>query len=135
MYTVCDLYVCCFCHNINASLFSNVSLLLFLCFVYSVITVVHCTSLKSVNWNANRGSETSNNFYIFNKLSHSMELKSLRSCWLLCQSRNSLPFIKPGGLLLCLQELTTGPYPEPVEPSPHPYIIFLKLKFSVIWIV
>jgi hypothetical protein len=30
--------------------------------------------------------------------------------------------MEPEGSLSCLQELTTGPYPEPDESNPHPEI-------------
>jgi len=36
------------------------------------------------------------------------------------QSRNSSPFMKPEGSLLCSQEPATNPYPEPDESSPEP---------------
>jgi len=42
-------------------------------------------------------------------------------------SRNSLPSMKPRGLLLCLQELATGHFPQPDESSSsHPHTHYLR---------
>jgi hypothetical protein len=38
---------------------------------------------------------------------------------------NYPPFMEPEGLLLCSQEPTTGPCPEPDESSPHFFTLFL----------
>jgi len=39
---------------------------------------------------------------------------------------------KSEGLLLCSQELATGPYPEPDESSPHPYNLFIYLFIYIL---
>jgi hypothetical protein len=33
--------------------------------------------------------------------------------------------------LLCSQEPTSGHYPEPDEPNPHPHTIFFKIHFNI----
>jgi hypothetical protein len=43
--------------------------------------------------------------------------------------QNPPSFVEPRYLLPCLQELTTGPYPEPNESSPHPLSYFSKIHF------
>jgi len=40
--------------------------------------------------------------------------------------RNSLHFMKPGGIHLCTQQFTTGYYLEPDESSVGPPILFLE---------
>jgi hypothetical protein len=40
-------------------------------------------------------------------------------------SRSYPPFTEPKGSLLCPQEPTTGPYPKPDEPTPHPTTLFI----------
>jgi len=35
-------------------------------------------------------------------------------------------------LLQCPQEPAAGPYPEPVEYTPHPHTLFFKLHFNVV---
>jgi len=40
-------------------------------------------------------------------------------------SRIQLHFVEPGGLLPGSQKSATGPYPEPVQTSPHSHIRFL----------
>jgi hypothetical protein len=42
------------------------------------------------------------------------------------------PFImEPEGLLLCWQETTTSPYPEPDESNTHPPILLPKINLKV----
>jgi hypothetical protein len=36
------------------------------------------------------------------------------------------------GLLVCSQELATGPYREPDESNPHPHTLFLYDHFKII---
>jgi len=45
------------------------------------------------------------------------------------QSRNSLPYMEREGSLLCSQQPTAGPYPEPDESSPHLPTLFPKGPF------
>jgi hypothetical protein len=46
---------------------------------------------------------------------------SLRSCQFCSYSGTSWHFMEPGGLLLCSEEVSTGPYTEPYQSSPqHP---------------
>jgi hypothetical protein len=33
--------------------------------------------------------------------------------------------VEPEGLLMCFQQHTTGPYPEPSEVNPHPHKLFI----------
>ena len=49
-------------------------------------------------------------------------------------SRNSLPFMECVSSLLPSRESAIGPYPEPAESSPHPYVIhhtYFKPRFIV----
>jgi len=39
--------------------------------------------------------------------------------------------MEPESLLPCLQQPTTGPYPDTDESSPHPYTLF-KVHFNII---
>jgi hypothetical protein len=47
-------------------------------------------------------------------------------------SRNSLPCMEPKDSLLCSQDLTTGPYPEPVAPGPYFPFCFSMILFNII---
>jgi len=40
--------------------------------------------------------------------------------------------MEPESSLPCSRELSIGPYPEPVESSPHPHTLFFKIHFNII---
>jgi hypothetical protein len=44
----------------------------------------------------------------------------------LSSSRNSPPFMEPGGSLPCSQEPATRPYPETDEYCPHPHPVYIR---------
>jgi hypothetical protein len=41
-------------------------------------------------------------------------------------------FMEPEVSLLCSQELSTGPYPQPDQSSPYYHILFFKIHFYII---
>jgi hypothetical protein len=67
--------------------------------------------------------------YSIHSLTHRVK-SSLKSCQLCSYSRNSQHFMEPEGSLLCSQEPSTGPYPEPDQSNPyHP--ILSKIHFYI----
>jgi hypothetical protein len=47
--------------------------------------------------------------------------------------KNVHSFMEPKDSLPCSQELTTGPYPQPVESNPHHALILLQDPFYIIF--
>jgi hypothetical protein len=54
----------------------------------------------------------------------------VRSCQLCSYSRTSQHFTEPERSLLCSQETSIGPYPEPDQSSPYHPILFLQDTFE-----